>query len=84
MFRSMHNSNKTALRLALDLDVPGISNITYKSVICSTNINTCTYLFYRNNELPEIYRDYFVINSTVHSHCTRQKSDLHISSVQNQ
>ena len=38
--------------------------------------------FYRNNELPEIYRDYFVINSTVHSHCTRQKSDLHISSVQ--
>jgi len=23
-----------------------------------------------------------LINSTVHSHCTRQKSDLHISSVQ--
>jgi len=33
--------------------------------------------FYRNNELPEIYRDYFVINSTVHSHCTRQKSDYY-------
>jgi len=38
--------------------------------------------FYRNNELPEIYRDYFVIHSTIHSHCIRQKSDLHISSVQ--
>ena len=38
--------------------------------------------FYRNNELLEIYRDYFVINSTVHSHCARQKSDLHISSFQ--
>ena len=38
--------------------------------------------FYRNNELLEIYRDYFVINGTVHSHCARQKSDLHISSVQ--
>ena len=41
-----------------------------------------TLVHYRNNELPEIYRDYFVTNSTVHSHCTRQKSDLHISSVQ--
>ena len=59
-----------------------ISNITYKSIIYPTNINTCTYLFYSNNELSEIYRDYFVINSTVHSHCTRQKSDLHSSSVQ--
>jgi len=38
--------------------------------------------FYHNNELPEIYREYFVINSTVHSHSTRQKSDLHICSVQ--
>jgi len=37
--------------------------------------------FYHNNELPEIYREYFVINSTVHSHSTRQKSDLHIYSV---
>jgi len=57
-------------------------HITYKSIIYPTNINTCSYLFYRNNELPELYRDYFVINSTVRSHCTRHKSYLHISSVQ--
>ena len=38
--------------------------------------------FYHNNELPEIYREYFVINSTVHSHSTRQKSDLYICTVQ--
>ena len=38
--------------------------------------------FYHNNDLPEIYREYFVINSTVRSHSTRQKSDLHICSVQ--
>ena len=38
--------------------------------------------FYHNNELLEIYREYFVINSTVHSHSTRQKSDLYICSVQ--
>ena len=38
--------------------------------------------FYHNNELPEINREQFVINSTVHSHSTRQKSDLHICSVQ--
>jgi len=50
-------------------------------VVTATEINWSE-LSYRNNELPEIYRDHFVINSTVHSHCTRQKSDLHISSVQ--
>ena len=38
--------------------------------------------FYHYNELPEIYRKYFVINSTVHSHSTRQNRDLHICSVQ--
>ena len=48
----------------------------------SCGIKVVITLVHRNNELSEIYRDYFVINSTVHSHCTRQKSDLHISSFQ--
>ena len=48
----------------------------------SCGIKVVITLVHRNNELSEIYRDYFVINSTVHSHCTSQKIDLHISSVQ--
>ena len=51
-------------------------------VTCSHSVLLVHTFFYHNNELPEIYREYFVINSTVHSHSTRQKSDLHICSVQ--
>ncbi len=36
---------------------------------------------YNNNELPEIFHDYFAVNSTVHDYETRTSSDLHLSRI---
>ena len=36
---------------------------------------------YQSNKLPEIFRDYFPINYTVHNYNTRVNKDLHLSRV---
>lgn len=35
------------------------------------------YVFSRNT-LPEVFHDYFIENSMIHSHCTRSQADFHI------
>ena len=37
--------------------------------------------FYCANELPGIFRNYFIRNNSIHNHNTRQKSDLHFSTT---
>ena len=34
--------------------------------------------FHHNCEMPEVYHDYFTVNSTVHNYGTRQSGNLHI------
>jgi len=36
---------------------------------------------YFNHLLPEIFKDYYSVNSSIHDHSTRSKSDLHLVTV---
>lgn len=36
---------------------------------------------FHQNLLPEVFHDYFVCNSLVHSHCTRSSHNLHLYSI---
>lgn len=35
-------------------------------------------MYYHSNLLPDVFANYFIINSSVHDHQTRSKSDIHI------
>ena len=35
-------------------------------------------MFYHSNLLPDVFANYFIINSSVHDHQTRSMSDIHI------
>jgi len=38
--------------------------------------------FHHSDKLPIVFRDYFTLNRSVHSHSTRNCNSLHVSSVE--
>ena len=36
---------------------------------------------YYNHSLPDVFKNYYVVNSSVHGHSTRNKSNLHLATV---
>ena len=70
---NFETSNIALYRLLNVLPIPLLHEMKFLELIYKFH--------YCNHLLPEVFQDYYIVNSSIHNHFTRNKSNLHITTV---